>query len=510
MASPSQSNVFDPCPSPFNMAAHVLGFSNPDPYKIALSVLSHSGAKRWNYRDLRALVLKTAQGFLDSGLKSGDKVLIRLGNTVDFPVCYLAALAIDMVPVPTSPQLTQGEVDRIVDDLSPRGLVQGPDTAKSSREIDITITPQDIEKYKDKREAQYVFGDPNRLGYIVYTSGTSGKPRAVMHAHRAIWARQMMIRDWYDLRESDRVLHAGAFNWTFTLGTGLMDPWTMGATALIADATVQLEALPLLLKRHDATLFAAAPGVYRRLLKRPELLSLSKLRHSLSAGEKLSPSIAQNWIKAAGSPIYEAFGMSECSTFISGAPQRPAEPNALGYAQRGRRVEILPIQDGTDPVPPNTEGCIAVHKEDAGLMLGYFGQPIETQSKFRGDWFITGDLGSKDEHGVITYHGRHDDMMNAGGFRVSPIEVETILSQHPDIQAVAVKDIEIKEDVSLIHAFYVADKEIPKTELFAFASQHLASYKQPKEYKRIKRLPTGANGKLSRKELVNFLGATLG
>ena len=151
-----------------------------------------------------------------------------------------------------------------------------------------------------------------------------GHPRAVMHAHRAIWARRMMIRDWYDLNAEDRLLHAGAFNWTFTLGTGLMDPWSVGATALIPEPKFDLKLLPLLLARHDATLFAAAPGVIRKLnAALPDQFRIPKLRHVLSAGEKLSPEVRSTWRMKTGVDIYEAFGMSECSTFLSSAPHLP-------------------------------------------------------------------------------------------------------------------------------------------------------------------------------------------
>ena len=92
---------------------------------------------------------------------------------------------------------------------------------------------------RDLPPADFDMGDPDRLAYIIYTSGTSGVPRGVCHAHRAIWARQMMMQGWYGLRPEDRLLHAGAFNWTYTLGTGLMDPWTMGATALIPEAEIE-------------------------------------------------------------------------------------------------------------------------------------------------------------------------------------------------------------------------------------------------------------------------------
>ena len=110
-------------------------------------------------------------------------------------------------------------------------------------------------------------GAPDRPAYIIFTSGTSGTSRGVIHAHRAIWARRMMVDGWYGLNADDRVLHAGAFNWTYTLGTGLMDPWTIGATALIPSGGTTPAQLPALLRNHGATIFAAAPGVYRQLLK---------------------------------------------------------------------------------------------------------------------------------------------------------------------------------------------------------------------------------------------------
>lgn len=177
-----------------------------------------------------------------------------------------------------------------------------------------------------------VLGDPNRPAYIVFTSATSGQSRAVVHAHRAVWARRSMVAGWHGLQASDRLLHAGALNWTYTMGVGLMDPWLAGATALVPAEGLSPSQLPLLLKRHDATIFAAAPGVYRQIL-RTAIPDLPKLRHALSAGEKLSEALRRSWNEATGTALHEAFGLSECSTFLSGAPARPAPPDTLGYAQ---------------------------------------------------------------------------------------------------------------------------------------------------------------------------------
>jgi acyl-coenzyme A synthetase/AMP-(fatty) acid ligase len=319
-----------------------------------------------------------------------------------------------------------------------------------------------------------------------------------MHAHRAIWARQMMFDGWYGLSIADRMLHAGAFNWTYTLGTGLTDPWTVGATALIpAPGTAPTE-LPSLIARHDVTIFAAAPGVYRQMLKTPFSAKTPALRHGLSAGEKLPLPVRAAWEAATGIQVYEAFGMSECSTFISASPSTPAKDGALGCAQPGRQVCIL---SDTRPAPAGTPGTIAIHKTDPGLMLGYYNAPDQTARRYSGDWFLTGDQGVLDADNQITYLGRADDMMNAGGFRVSPLEVEAVLLHAPGITGVGVTEVVVRDGVSIIAAFCTTNAPLDEAAVDAYAKAHLARYKQPRIILQVDSLPTGANGKLLRRKL---------
>ncbi|MEQ8921855.1 MAG: class I adenylate-forming enzyme family protein [Roseovarius sp.] len=497
MVSQTHSPAFAPCPAPFNLAAHVLRHADATPDKVALAVLGLSGAERWSYAKLKAAVLGTGTGLLQSGLQPGDRVLMRLGNTVEFPIAYLGAIAVGLVPVPTSSQLTEREVASIIATTAPGAILRDPAIACPDTDIPV-ITPDALATMRALPPAAYDMGDPDRIAYIIYTSGTSGTPRAVMHAHRAIWARQMMVDGWYGLRDTDRLCHAGAFNWTYTLGTGLMDPWTAGATALIPQSGIDAGQLPLLMKRHDATIFAAAPGVYRKFLKDGTTLDLPKLRHGLSAGEKLADTIREAWGTATGTEIFEAYCMSECSTFISAAPGHQAPPGTLGYPQPGRRVAVIG-ENGL--VPLGEEGTIAIHRSDPGLMLGYLGAPEATAAKFRGDWFLTGDQGAMDDTGAITYLGRADDMMNAGGFRVSPMEVEAVLNAHPGILQAAVTDIEVKADARLIMAFYTGPEPLPEADLHAFAKERLAGYKCPRGFFHLDALPTGANGKILRREL---------
>lgn len=495
MLSVFDQGAFAPCPSPFNLAAHVLRHAGRLAEKTALSVLEGGSCEDWSYARLEVAVRGTGTGLLAAGLKPGDTVLMRLGNTVEFPIAYLGAIAAGLVPVPTSAQLTEAETARIIADLRPAAVLRDPAVACASHPHQITTA--DLLAMHSLPSCGYASGDPDRLAYVVYTSGTSGNPRAVAHAHRAVWARQMMIDGWYGLTEQDRLLHAGSFNWTFTLGTGLMDPWAAGATALIPAPGTPPEALPQLLRHHRATLFAAAPGVYRKIL-RSGPLDLPDLRHGLCAGEKLSRHLHEAWDAATGCGLYEAFGMSECSTFISSSPSHPAQDGALGQPQPGRKVAVL----GTDgPVQMGEEGTIAIHRSDPGLMLGYLNAPEETTARYQGDWFLTGDQGAMTADGQIRYLGRSDDMMNAGGYRVSPIEVETALAAHPGVTQAGAAAVEVKEDTYIIAAFYTGPEELKTEDLQAFASQRLARYKQPRAYVRLDALPTGANGKLLRRAL---------
>ena len=495
------------CPTPFNLAAHALSFAEITPNKPALLMANAKNVtETWSYRDLRNAVLSTAFGFLKKGLNSGDRILLRLGNTVDFPIAYLAAIAVDLVPVPTSSQLTECEVQSIILAIQPKAILTSLETQSSAQTSTVQISPLDLKEMQNGPLAEFVYGDPNRLAYIVFTSGTSAHPHAVMHAHRAIWARQMMVRDWYEISSSDRLLHAGAFNWTFTLGTGLLDPWAIGATALALDTSSNFETIPALLEKYRVSLFAAAPGIYRKILKNITKLNVPHLRHGLCAGEKLPPSVSGEWTKATGTKIYEAFGMTECSTFISNNPRLNCGKNSIGKPQTGRRVAILPKEGDDQPVALGIAGIIALDTSDCGLMLGYLNSTKSTEDTYRENWFLTGDMGKMEADGTITYLGRSDDMINAGGFRVSPIEVEAALLSHSDILTVAVSEIEITKDVTIIAAFFTAKSDLSEDDLKTFASTRLARYKQPRAYFQCESLPYGPNGKLLRPALKQKLG----
>jgi acyl-coenzyme A synthetase/AMP-(fatty) acid ligase len=482
-----------PCPDPFNLAAYVLQAGARNPGKVALAVLGPARAERWSYARLIRAVEGMAGALRAEGLAPGDRLLFRIGNTVEFPVAFLGAVAAGLVPVPTAAALTEGEVTRLAQLVAPAAVLAGPGIALP--EIDVPVLT-DLRAMMEAPPGGYEAGPPDRLAYLVFTSGSSGEAKAVAHAHRAIWARRMMLEGWYGLRPDDRLLHAGAFNWTFTLGTGLLDPWSVGATALIPAPGTDPAALPLLLRRHDATVFAAAPGIFRKLLAR-EPPDLPKLRHGLSAGEKLPDALRARWREATGSDIHEALGMSECSTFVSGSPARPAPEGTLGHPQPGRRLAVL-SESGAE-LGDGAIGTLAVHRSDPGLMLGYWGEGGALDLPLTGDWFETGDRVARRADGAFVYHGRRDDLITAGGFRVSPLEIEAAFHGAPGVEDCAALALSPKPDTTVVALAYAG--AATDAELAPLAEACLARYKQPRVYVRLDALPRSPNGKLDRRAL---------
>ncbi len=470
------------------------------PDQTALQIVCADGAESWSYARLMAAVRGCGAGLLARGLVPGDRVLMRLGNEVAFPVLFLGAIAAGLVPMPTSAALTGPEITRMAAVVGPALIVAGDAVALPDPLPCPVVAASEMLGWQDLAPCEWDMGDPDRLAYAVFTSGTSGRAQAVGHAHRAIWARGMMHHGWEGIGAADRVLHAGAFNWTYTLGTGLMDPWTVGAVALIPAAGVEATALPGLLQRFEATVFAAAPGVYRQML-RAGVPPLPKLRHGLSAGEAMPDGLRAEWRAATGCAVHEALGMTEVSTYVSGSPDRPALPGTAGWVQPGRRVAVM--GDDGAPVRRGETGVLAVHRGDPGLMLGYLGDAAMTAARYRGDWFVTGDLAVMTAEGAIRYAGRADDLMNAGGFRVSPQEVEAVMATCPGIGDVAVTEVEVRAGVRVIGCFFSGHAEVAALE--AHAAAGLARWKQPRFYHRLDALPRSANNKLNRRALAALM-----
>ena len=505
-------------PARFNMARYCLAAAARDtPDKLALAVVSDAKAlpeqaECWTYRQLDEAVRQVAAGLRAWGLEPGARLMIRMGNTSDYALLFFGAIAAGCVPLPSSAQLTEEEADFLLANAGAQMVAMSEELAIQPPPDVRVLTPVDIARLRTQHEAvDYADTAADDPAFLIYTSGTTGQPKGVLHAQRSAWGRRPMYQGWYDIRQDDVILHAGAFNWTYTLGAGLTDPWANGATAVLYNGPRDVTVWPMLMEKFRATLFAAVPGLYRQILKYNDLraFDLSSLRHGLTAGEALGGALLEQWRTTTGKDLYEALGMSECSTYISSSPSVAVRPGSPGKPQQGRCVVALPVEEGEEPLSPGEIGLLAVHRSDPGLMLGYWKRPDEEDLIYRGEWFIGGDLVHFDADGYLIYHGRNDDMMNAMGYRVSPLEVEHCLSKHPAVAEVAVTELRVREGVSVIAAFVVPrDPDEPDgldaAPLLAYAHEHLAAYKCPREVIFTDVLPRTANGKVRRRDLAGW------
>lgn len=499
-------------PERLNLAEHCLGLGPGSPRDrdaVALVVVHdgehpRQGAQRWTFGELDAAVRACAHGLIRLGLAPGDRLLLRLGNVAEFPILFFGAIAAGLIAVPTSAQLTAEEAGWIARD-SGAVMVAGDLPADSTLP---RITIGRVRHWvRSGQQAAYRPTAGGEPAFLVYTSGTTAEPKGVLHAHRSVWGRRPMYPGWHAMACGDVVAHAGALNWTYTLGVGLTDPWAVGACAVVYAGRRDPAVWQRIVRDYRASIFAAVPGVYRQWLRTGvDPVELASLRRVLTAGEALTPGLHREWLGRTGIDMYEALGMSEISTFVSSGPDVPVRPGSPGRAQPGRRVAVLPVKGGNDPCEVGEVGLLAVHRSDPGLMLGYWQRPDEDAATTRGEWFVTSDVVDIDADGYVHHHGRADDVITALGYRVSPAEVERVLERHPAIAEVAVTEALVRDGVHVVAAFVVpADPDAPggldAASVLSFAAEHLAAYKCPREIRWVDALPRTANGKIIRRAL---------
>ncbi len=498
------------------MARYCLRAGHAERDKPALLVVHDPGGRdveNWSYAALEQAVLRAAYSFgAKYELKTGSRILIRLRNRTAYALAFFGAIAGGFIPVPASPDLTERELSFMLEDSEAAAIVLDDSLPHGPFPPGLVIIPKKalVAAIESGPLARYADTAANDPAFLIYTSGTTADPKGVLHAHRSAWGRRPMYQGWYGIKPGDRLMHAGSFNWTYTMGTGLTDPWANGATSIVYTGEKDPAHWPRLLQAFDVTIFAAVPGVYRQILKYGDLdrTKLTALRHGLTAGEALPDAVADEWQNKAGTPLYEALGQSELSTYLSSAPSVPRKPGTVGRPQAERCVAILDGVRGEEPLLAGSEGLIAVHRSDPGLMLGYWRRPGDQAEVYRGEWFIGGDAGVMDEDGYVTHLGRRNELMNAGGFRVSPAEVEQELAKYPAVAEVAVAEVAVRDGVSIIAAFVVPHDKAKSgiaADLASFAATTLAAYKRPKEYIIVQTLPRTPNGKLKRSDLVRFL-----
>ncbi|MDA0353540.1 MAG: class I adenylate-forming enzyme family protein [Chloroflexi bacterium] len=505
---------------PLNLARYCLEASALDPARAARPAFTfvdpEVGDRTWTYAEVWHRIEAIARGLIARDIARGERVLVRLPHSPDYAFAFFGATLAGLVPIPASPMLTDEEATFLLEDSGASAIIAPTELHPAAFE-GVTVTPEELATLDGPPPPS---GGPNQHplprtnaedpAFLIYTSGTTSKPKGVLHAHRTVRGRALMREGWQGFEETDTTLHAGTLNWSYTLGVGLMDAWAAGAHAILKGGANEPGTWPALIERLGVTIFIAVPTVYRQLLKyaRPEDHDLSSLRHVLCAGEPLTPALYQEWRTRVGTEMYESLGMTEVSTYISSGPVTPVHVGSPGRPQPGRRVAILPEDsDSTAPLPPNTVGLLAVHRSDPGLMLHYWNRPDEDAAVFRGEWFIGGDRASLDDDGYVHFNGRADDVIKSFGYRLSPVEIEATLESHPAVLEAAVVGFAVDDQKTLVTACVVPSSPGALTiaDLETYASEHLAEYKRPHQYRLVQALPRTRNGKVQRKALLEDL-----
>jgi acetyl-CoA synthetase len=480
------------------------------------------------YGELAIRTSQFAQLLRKQGVNAGDRVLIRLPNSIDYPTAFLGAMKAGCIAVPTSTLLTAEEVLYLAKDSGAKVLVMdkafwpqlaalitdAPSAALvllSGKGQQVENSPLKVLDLAPALKAITAFSAPhathaNDPAYLVYTSGTTGYPKGVLHAHRALVGREPASEYWFnfDKKNVDRILHSGKFNWTYVLGSGLMDPLYRGKTVIVHEGKNDANLWTRLIAKHKATIFIGVPTIYRQIVQKTTTTSadVPTLRFCMSAGEHLSDDMLSAWRTRFGMDIFEAVGMSEFSYYLSQSVHRPIRAGSAGFAQPGHQIKLL-SPDTLEEVAPGEEGMIAVPENDPGLFLRYWNLDEETAKYKHDGYFFTGDYAKTDEDGYLWFLGRRDDIIKSFGYRVSPYEVERVLKSHPAVADCACVGEEIEKDKLIVAAYVIAqpDQTISADELLKFGQQHLAAYKAPKRIYIAKDFPRTKNGKILRREI---------
>jgi len=485
------------------------------------------GVRQATFAELAAQTSRFAQLLRDLGVAAAARVLIRLPNCVEYPTIFLGAMKRGAIPVPTSTLLTAEEVlylakdsgatavvtDRTTWNLMHDALEQldhvthvlltGSGEHTASRRVavhDLNVALAAITSWQDAHPTRAE--DP---AYLVYTSGTTGYAKGVLHAHRALLGRQPSSSYWFDFRpDGDRVLHSGKFNWTYVLGTGMMDPLYRGHTAIVHEGANDAARWPALIARHGATTFIGVPTLYRQIIQKTNVRAadVPSLRHCMCAGEHLSEELLAAWRARLGLDIHEGLGMTECSYYLCQTTSRPVRPGSCGFVQPGHTVKLLDPQMWRE-VAAGEEGMLCIARDDPGLMLRYWNQPEETAACFHGEWFLTGDYARRDADGYLWFLGRKDDLIKSFGYRVSPHEIERVLKEHPGVADVAATGQEVEPGKLLVVAYVIPrpGSGLGADAIVAYGRRHLASYKAPRIVYLVDDLPRTRNGKIQRRAL---------
>ena len=468
----------------FNLAAALL-----DPRDAARPAFRVDG-RAVTYGEVARLVARAANGLRARGIRPGDRVALVLADSLAFVATFLGALRIGAIAVTLSTYLAPDDYAYLLDDSGARVRVD------EAAFVELIKDQQDEVETHPTR--------PDDPAFIQYSSGTTGKPKGVVHMHKnGVQPAKLHGRHVSEVTARDVVFSVPRQFFSFGLNNSLLVPMFFGACAILESARPTAQRALEVIARDRPTLFYNVPSGYAGMLAAADsgtTVDLSSLRRCVSAGEALPAPIFERWKARFGLEILDGIGSTEIGHIcISNFP---------GRVRPGTSGQVIP---GYDARIANEHGADAADGEGGDLLVRgpstakeYWGKPEATAHTFRDGWVFTGDRYVRDVDGYFTHQGRSDDMLRVSGMWVSPLEVESALLAHPGVRECAVVGRRNDEGLERVAAFIVAaraDATVLSTELHELASRALASYKRPQWIEVVPELPKTSTGKVQRFKL---------
>jgi len=485
----------------------------------ALWIVEEDGSEqRYSFQQLAARSNQVANHLRALGVKRGERVLLMLGNDVALWETMLAAFKLGAVVIPATALLNpvdlhdrieRGQVRHLVVGAAHVGKFEG--LGEGCSRVCVGAAPTGwvahsaAFEYPERFEVEgrTLATDPMLL---YFTSGTTSKPKMVLHSHQSYPVGHLSTMYWIGLQPGDLHLNISSPGWAKHAWSCLFAPWNAGACIFIHNvARFSAQALLGALEKYRVTSLCAPPTVWRMLIQEDlaSYKSRLNLRELVGAGEPLNPEIIEQIQQAWGLPLRDGFGQSETTALVGNTPGQLLKPGSMGRPLPGYQVALLDA-DGV----PGTEGEVALPLDirPLGLMLGYEDSPEKTAEVMRDGYYRTGDTAQIDADGYITFVGRADDVFKASDYRISPFELESALIEHPAVMEVAVVPSPDPLRLAVPKAFLILAHDAPGSaelarHILEFAREHLAPYKRVRRIEFVSELPKTISGKIRRVEL---------
>ena len=470
--------------------------------------------------EFQKLVASFAAG-LAPRVKPGDKVVFRMTNSVEFAAAFLACIWLGAVPVLQNSLLGRSELEHIVklsdpvlfllaehmrDDAATKGLSPGIERLFVIRNGlvghsgDVAATTSLPSAFDTSRDTP---------AFIVFTSGTTGKPKGVVHAHRWLEALGDSNRARVPPQRGDVILATGEWSFISALGHNVLFPLRNGTTGSVMEDRAAPERILQTIERDRVTLLHSVATLYRRILGTPGIehrYDLSSLRGANSTGEPLEDAVRKEWQARFGCPIWEHYGISEAQMVIGDGPDIPKKEGSTGRTWGAR---ALVVDEQLKPLPANDPGTLAFGAEYPGFFLGYLGDEKQTNATLRGGLFVTSDLARIDADGYVFIMGRADDCFKSKGVLIAPRELEEAilsLGQFEEACVFPIPDREIGHRIGAAVVLRGATQQglADKTALSQALAGRIAPFKMPHQVFVLDRLPKNANGKTQRSEVARL------